>query len=596
MLAIKKSERGKVAILSAMLLIRSFGKVIGWAAVQTILLKRLGLETLPYSFVIFAIIGIVGSFFYLYFVDVVDRDRLLYCYCLFSGIALTVGALLFSTKGGFVLPVILIMGGYGLGYSTTGTQIWTIINDTFSPKEGVRLYPIISTAPLIGGICGGLTIPVLLSQFDTEMLLFFWGFSLLLLLPLVLLFGRLYGDVLPSSNDKKFTFPFAKKRRVASSKLHSLLVFSIAGICILFWTVASLKEFQYGKILNATFANEEQLSTYYGYYTIILNSVVLLTQFLLTGKVVRFLGVGLGLSLLPATIILGVSITWLFPVFIAVFFMRFSWDIIAMTVQGTSYQLVFNGIPAPDRGRIRGIMEGIINPLGGVVGGLTIIATNEFFATSSPFSHHIITALALSSGLLWLYMAMKARKYYHKSILENLYSKDSRTVSDAWEMMEEGKQLANLKISQEILPTFSLMKEQKVIGEQIVQSFCDEHKVVVYHHRRLGCHRLKVFIDGHAWNVFKHDNTWWMSDKSGKREVDAAILYWLKKDNYVAVVFHKQKIQRVEIAETGKNIHGIGWLGGAFKYSYQLKNSACISSNMRFSQTIQPQGRCIYKN
>jgi hypothetical protein len=82
-LDIEKDERGKVLIFSLMLGIRTFGYTLGWSAVQTILLKRLGIDSLPYSFIFFAIIGMIGGIFIfiLFFADVISRQKLLKLFC-----------------------------------------------------------------------------------------------------------------------------------------------------------------------------------------------------------------------------------------------------------------------------------------------------------------------------------------------------------------------------------------------------------------------------------------------------------------------------------------------------------------------------------
>lgn len=452
LLDIRPDEQGKVLMFAVLLFIRSAGKVIGWAAVQAIIIKRLGLETLPYSFVLFAILGMIGSLLYIFFADAVRRDVLLKIYCGATGILLFLSMFFLpaytpettTLSTGFIIFSCLILAANGLGDETIGIQIWTIINDTFRPSQGVRLYPIITTASLLGGIAGGVALQGLV-EFPLERFIPFWGLTILTGWPIMVLLQHLYGQTIWPESNRERSFSYHQHhfwhnlRDGYRFAIRSSLVHCIAGICILFWTVASLKEFQYSQILHVTFPSAELLSKYYGYYTILLNISVLLLQLTVTGRIIKIIGVGFGLWLLPVTIFIGLTLIILSYSFLSAFVMRYTWDVMAMTLQGSCYQLSFNAIPAPYRGRVRGLLEGVVNPIGGILGGTIVIVKNHFTPAVQLALHHqlIFTVLGLWFSLVWIFVAMAAEKQYHRAILQNLSSSDDRTLLDAKEMLVE---------------------------------------------------------------------------------------------------------------------------------------------------------------
>ena len=48
----------------------------------------------------------------------------------------------------------------------------TIINEAFTPKQGIRIYPIITLAPVLGGIIGGFLLQFLPELIGTRGLIY----------------------------------------------------------------------------------------------------------------------------------------------------------------------------------------------------------------------------------------------------------------------------------------------------------------------------------------------------------------------------------------------------------------------------------------
>jgi len=453
LLDIKKNEFLKVLIFVLMLAIRTCGYTIGWAAINSILLKRLGLDSLPYSFIFFSLIGIAGAVIYLFFADAVSRETLIKVFSISTGALLIIAGIFIPSASetgditpGLILAACLILLGDGIGYSITGIQIWTLVNDAFTPDEGTRVYPLIALSPSLGSIFAGLLIPILIKFAGTKSLIIIWGISVLAVLPLLSILEKYYGKEIASRVTYLNLSPVQKSNFIENFKegckfsLHSPMVHMLAAICILFWTVASLKEFQYGRILSLSFPTEEALSIYYGYYTIILRIAVLFFQLFLTSRIIKSIGVNRGFCVLPVSIFLClVLILFSFSLVFGVI-MRFIWDLFAMTIQLTVFHLSFNAIYGPYRGRIRGILEGLINPVGGILGGVTLIIINKVYYNlpeGLADERVIITIFAILFSLLWIFISFIAKKRYNNAILENLESEDRRTFLDSIEMLVE---------------------------------------------------------------------------------------------------------------------------------------------------------------
>ncbi len=440
----------KVLIFILMLALRTAGYTIGWAAINTILLKRLGIETLPYSFILFASFSLIGACIYLFFADALPRYTLIRVFSIGTGLLFIISIFFIpeytehlTLNGSLILFAFLILTGEGIGYSITSIQIWTLINDAFRPDEGTRFYPLIAMAPSLGSISGGLILRFFGDKLDVESLIICWVLLVLSVLPLLSILQRYYGEEIDSQTTylKNISYNLISNfRNGFKFSFSSPLLQAIAFICILFWLVASLKEFQFDKMLNQHLTTEGDLNKFYGIFTIVLRASVIIIQIFLTGRIIRFTGAGYGLCILPAAMFICLASIVISSSFYCLVIMRFIWDLAGMTVQITAFQLSFNAVSGPYRGRARGILEGLINPVGGILGGFFIIFINGIFYSNDDTvtsRRIIITFMALIFSLLWLIAAIIVNQRYRKTIIQNLDSEDRRTCLDAIEMLRE---------------------------------------------------------------------------------------------------------------------------------------------------------------
>ena len=448
-LDIRRDEVAKVWITWTMVALISIGYAIGWSAVHSMLVKRMGVEYLPYTYIGISILGMIGSTVYLSLADALRRDRLLILFCIATGATLIIARLLVTARpegdASVTLPLLIFFAAVffaqGVGNAVLGTQIWTIINDLFRPSQGRRIYPILGTAGTIGGIAGGASIHALANLLGTANLVVVWAFCIFALIPLTLILRARFGAELRGLR------PGAAHSESSSERMRqgwhffctSKMAITLGFIAIMFWVVGSVADFQYTRIMNNTFPSEYKLAGYYGIYTIVINVSGLLVQTFLSSHLIRHIGVARGLLVLPATVLGGFVLISGWFTFWPGLLMRYTWDMVGMTVQGNSYQLALNAIPADLRARVRGFIEGFLNPLGGVLGGVAIIALHHLFdssGTNRGWSDPVTLAGALLA-IAWIIVVWRARKHYLDLVEKNLDSTDKRTAMDAIDCLEE---------------------------------------------------------------------------------------------------------------------------------------------------------------
>ena len=447
-MVIQKDEISKVFITWSMVALLAIGYAIGWSAVHSMLVKRMGIEYLPYTYIGISLLGVLGSSVYLMFADVVRRDRLLMIFSLVTGLMLLFARTLVAANHDgekdlsvqLVLFFVVVFFAQGVGNSTLGTQVWTIINDLFRPSQGRRLYPIVGTAGTIGGIAGGASIHYLASSLGTANLVLIWAAAILALIPLTWWMRKRFGGELRGRKSGASAAQPAGSRLLEGWEFffRSKMAVTLGFIAVMFWVVGSLADFQFSRIMNISFPSEAKLAGFYGVYGMIINAAGLLVQLFFSSYLIRRIGVSRGLLALPVTILAGFALVGSYFVFWSGLLMRCSWDLVGMTIQGNSYQLALNAIPGALRARIRGFIDGVINPLGGVIGGLLIIFLHNAFDTVNKSGwQDPVTLSGIVLSALWIIVVVNSQKHYMDMIADNLQSVEQRTVMYAIDCLVE---------------------------------------------------------------------------------------------------------------------------------------------------------------
>ncbi len=466
LLDIHREERLKVFLAWALNGLLATGHATGWAAMHALLVKRMGVGAMPFAYIFANLLGLLSSFVYLRFADAVRRDHALERSALILGVMLVGAWYLIIGPGSenvvlapgvhdyrWALVLFFAMGvaAHGVGKSTLKAQTWTIFNDIFRPSQGRRLYPLIHTAKALGGLAGGLLVAPITMFFGLPGCVLAWAISVLLVLPMSWVIVHYFGAELQGGKSR----PSARAEPGAHDEtppslregvrycVTSPLVGLLALLALAFWICNQLHDFQYTQIMNLTFSDEKQLGRWFGYYTAGFNVACLLMQVFIAPRMLSWLGVGRSLLLQPLAGLAGFSAVLMSFTFLPGMFLRAAWDLMDDTLQHSSFQLSFNAVPSGWRGRARGFVDGVVNPIGGMLGGGVILALQWLGGiavgrSATLWDYHVMTLVGLGFSALYLLLATRVRHVYVQAALTNLDQRpDHRTVVDSVEALEE---------------------------------------------------------------------------------------------------------------------------------------------------------------
>ncbi len=401
----------------------NFGHSTGWPGVYSILIKKISTQSLSCFFLYSAIGSFVLNLFLMCFSDLLCSEKLIqisfagFIAILLTNLAVLDAQAVFSPiqfKHLLIFLAVLIISIP----SVFIIQTWNLINKTFTPKSAADIYPLLTTAPLIGNISGGLVANRLPKFFETHSLIVIWG--------LCILTSIIITAVLTKLLRKHGNAHLQKKERISSQALSanfkegfihyksSPFTQNLSIIFMLFWSVCTIIDFCYAKTLDKTYATSEEMASFYGGYTTVANITALIIQTFLGSRLLKITGVRGGFLFLPCSQIICFIVILLSPGLIPIVAAMFMQTLIGMSIQSNSVQVSFNVFARNIRSKIRVLLEGVVNPFGGVIASATIIIISKIQTKDSVTVERILPYIGILFSGIWLLSAIKIYKSYIK--------------------------------------------------------------------------------------------------------------------------------------------------------------------------------------
>ncbi|MBK8699219.1 MAG: HEAT repeat domain-containing protein [Saprospiraceae bacterium] len=423
-------------------------------------LSRAGIEKLPLVFLLVAITALLVTTLYsrlqnrLSLKLIIPRTYLLSMFALLSfGILLKFQ--LFEDWMSYVFYI-----GVALFGLITTSQFWLMGNLVFTSLEAKRLFGFIGAGAIAGGISGGYLTSLLAPVLDSTNLLFVAAALLLITMGVN---KYIWLNYIPQINPALFgkqkispaEFPF---QLVRNSKLLTHLAL-IMGLSVV---VAKLVEFQFSAIASERFKDPDQLTAFFGFWVSTSNVVSLGIQLLVTQWVVRMLGVGRSLLVLPGALFAGASLVLNSPVLWAGTTLKLLDISLKQSVNKAATELLIMPIPMAIKNRVKTFIDVFVDTTATGIGGIILI----FLINGLDLSVKAVCIIILALICIWIYLAVRARNEYSIVFMEKLHLtrtpnlRKNRTLSDA-AVTESIKRTLNAGSIKQILFLLARIEENK---------------------------------------------------------------------------------------------------------------------------------------
>lgn len=382
--------------------------------VNSLFISELGVENLPFGYLLVAITAVISSYFYSRATERYSLLHIIRFTISFSFVSLLIlGSLLhLGLITGWVLYVFYT--GVAIYAVLATSQFWVLANLVFNVREAKRLFGFIGAGAITGGIFGGYLTTILAPFIGNENLIFVAAFFLSLCFPLVAVIWK-------SKVIKLNHFKQKKRNTISKENPFKLILASkhlsyLAAIIAVGVITARLVDYQFSYVASQRIDDSDELTSFFGFWLSSFNVASLLLQLFLTRKIVGVWGVGFSMLLLPILIFLGGLLFFVFPELWVVILLKATDASLKQSVNKSAVELIALPLPFQLKKKTKSFIDVVVDSIAtGIAGGILIFLIKGL---NVPPVYIMILIVLLT--FTWTYFVFKVRKEYFLSFRKNL--------------------------------------------------------------------------------------------------------------------------------------------------------------------------------
>ncbi|MFN2444926.1 MAG: Npt1/Npt2 family nucleotide transporter [Vicinamibacterales bacterium] len=299
-------------------------------------------------------------------------------------------------------------------------QVWTLANYVMTSREAKRAFGLIGSGAILGWIVGGVATRESVSRFGTESMLLWVAATLIVSAALVAWIWR----ERPSYIDDDVPAGGAAVRGqnaglAASLRLirDSRYLTSIAAVICLSAFVTTVVGWQFKAIAKAHIAETDQLAAFFGTFNMVAGLLSLGLQLLLTSRVLRSLGIGVTLFVVPVAMTFGSIGLLISGSLVAAAALKASDQVLRYSIDKATVELLYLPVPVTLTFRIKSFIDTVVYRFGDALGGLAVLTFAVGFGWQAIQLSSVV--LVLIAG--WIAAAVVARRQYVENLRESIH-------------------------------------------------------------------------------------------------------------------------------------------------------------------------------
>ena len=288
---------------------------------------------------------------------------------------------------------------------TLFSQGWLVAANVFDSREAKRLYGLLGLGAVAGAAIGSAVTTFTVKIVGTQNLILACAVMVLLA------FGAFLGAV------RQCAEPMVRARAADAEKLEFSArdIFSavaryrhlqvIIAIILLTFIVDELVDFQFQAMAKHRFRGD-QLTAFFGGFYVYLNLISLVLQLFFTAWVVRRVGVGGTLQIMPVSITVASLAAAAVPGLVSAVVLRFSEAVNRYTFNRTGMELLFLPLPSGLKNRTKAFVDIFVDRFGRGIAGILLAA----MLWAGLRDMRIVAILTLVFTVTWILLARIAQR------------------------------------------------------------------------------------------------------------------------------------------------------------------------------------------
>ncbi|MEO7522062.1 MAG: Npt1/Npt2 family nucleotide transporter [Gemmatimonas sp.] len=286
-------------------------------------------------------------------------------------------------------------------YSLFVTSVfWGFMADTFRTEQSKRLFGFISIGGTLGALAGSSLTAIIAEAVGTPVLMVL---SVVLLECAVQVVKRFPPSFRADTRERD-----SSNRAVGGSAMagitHVLKSPYLLGICLymLLFTIGStILYFQQAEIVGARYADRESRTAFLARIDAIVQTLTVFAQLFITGRVIKWLGVGFTLAILPAISVIGFGALGMWAtlaMFVLFQVMRRAGE---YAFGRPAREVLFTVVPPEDKYKAKNLIDTFVYRGGDQIGAWSYNGLGAI-----GFSMSAIALMAAPMSLVWLFIGL----------------------------------------------------------------------------------------------------------------------------------------------------------------------------------------------
>jgi len=298
-------------------------------------------------------------------------------------------------------------------------QVWTLANFVWTTREAKRLFGMLGSGGILGGVFAGFVSARMTDAFGAESLLLLMGIPLASAAWVVIAVWEKRSEATETNSVVSGSGPqnLSDSLRLIAESSH---LRSIATLVFLSSVVATIAAWQTKAVAQATFVSKDALAVFFGHFDGYVCLLALAAQLFLTGKVLQRFGIGIALAALPLFLFAGSLTVIIWGSLWTVVFAKGSDRVFRYSIDTAAQQLLYLPVSSRVKLQVKSFIDTVIWRFGGGFAGVVLL----IFTSGLGLTASQVGWLSVFFISVWMATAFSARRQYITTLGENIRQLD----------------------------------------------------------------------------------------------------------------------------------------------------------------------------
>ncbi|MFP4496882.1 MAG: hypothetical protein ACLFQV_01625 [Vulcanimicrobiota bacterium] len=424
LLLICREEWKPLSWLLVLNFILASGAIIAFSVINALLIIQIGFEAIPRALLISGLVLLPYLIIYNYLESKVSRKALITgSFALYAVAVAFAGHTLTMEINNYRLLMTLYVLSTSIAL-LVNLQFWSVSNSIFNPRQGKRLFPILSMGGALGALITGFSLSLITNIVESPItLLYIWAGLFVICSLITIIF---YKPVQHLKPETVYEQSFLKNTLESFTVIKTIPVMKIMALIIFIMSVVSfIIYFQFYRAVGQQIPNAMNFIGFVGNFNGILNLGIIIMQLFLTARVIGKMGITNSLYIHPALLF--------FPVIGNLFFQnsfippavfgRYVDLLCQETFFKTASEAIYGAVKDELREKAMSFIKIIVTPFSMGLAGFSLLAFIKWQTESALLAINILLPFVL---IIWIIAIYYLKNLYIETLFGNFVKKEEK--------------------------------------------------------------------------------------------------------------------------------------------------------------------------